>query len=126
MFKRIDHVEIIPENFDKTYAFYTEILGFKEKSRMDINRPPMKGIVFIELGDSVIEILNIENPPVPPRQPMQAGYVRIALEVEDMAKAVEYLKGKGVDITREPVDVGGSLRGEIADPDGLSIELRQW
>ncbi len=43
-----------------------------------------------------------------------------------MAKAVEYLKGKGVDIALEPVDLGDSLRGEIRDPDGLIIELRQW
>ena len=29
MFKRIDHVEIIPQDLEKTLKFYTEILGFK-------------------------------------------------------------------------------------------------
>jgi hypothetical protein len=29
-------------------------------------------------------------------------------------------------MAREPVDLGHSLRGEIRDPDGLIIELRQW
>jgi hypothetical protein len=43
-----------------------------------------------------------------------------------MAEAVEYLKGKGIDLAVEPVDLGGSFRGEIRDPDGLIIELRQW
>jgi predicted enzyme related to lactoylglutathione lyase len=46
--------------------------------------------------------------------------------VDEMKKAVEYLKGKGVTILREPVDLGNSFRGEISDPDGLIIELRQW
>jgi hypothetical protein len=45
--------------------------------------------------------------------------------VEDIAKAVDYLKSKGIAIAREPVDLGDSLRGEIRDPDGLMIELRQ-
>jgi glyoxylase I family protein len=26
----------------------------------------------------------------------------------------------------EPVDLGDSFRGEIRDPDGLILELRQW
>jgi hypothetical protein len=43
-----------------------------------------------------------------------------------MTRAVDYLKGKGVAIAREPVDLGDSFRGEIRDPDDLIIELRQW
>ena len=50
----------------------------------------------------------------------------IAIEVEDMDKAVEYLKAKGVEISSGPVVLGKSKRAEIKDPDGLSIELRQW
>lgn len=126
MFKRIDHVEIVPVDFDKTYSFYTDVLGFKEKSRMKMDRPPMREIVFAELADSVIEFLRIDNPAPASTDPMHAGYVRIALEVENMDKAVEYLKSKGVTISREPMDLGTSIRGEITDPDGLSIELREW
>jgi len=125
MFKRIDHVEIVPADWDKTFSFYTEVLGFKEKSRMKMDRPPMREIVFVELADSVIEFLHIDNPP-PGGEGMHAGYVRIALEVENMEEAVAYLKEKGVPISREPMDLGTSIRGEITDPDGLSIELREW
>ena len=50
----------------------------------------------------------------------------IALEVEDMNKTIEYLKSQGVEITKEPVALGKSKRAEMKDPDGLSIELRQW
>jgi hypothetical protein len=48
------------------------------------------------------------------------------LEVEDMAKAVNYLKDNRVVIAREPIDLGDSFRAEIRDPDHLLIELRQW
>ena len=41
-----------------------------------------------------------------------------------MAKAVEYLKGKGIAIAREPIELGESFRGEIQDHDGLITELR--
>ena len=43
-----------------------------------------------------------------------------------MEKAVDYLRGKGIAIALEPADLGDSFRGEIRDPDGLIIELRQW
>jgi len=47
-------------------------------------------------------------------------------EIVDMTEAVEYLKGKNVDVTVAPMDLGDSLRAEITDPDGFMIELRQW
>ena len=43
-----------------------------------------------------------------------------------MESAVDYLKSKGIQMAVEPVDMGNSYRGEIRDPDGLTIELRQW
>ena len=126
MFKRIDHVEIVPRNAEETIDFYINILNFKMKSRNEVKMPPMKEVIYLELGDTVIEIISADNPNPKSEEPWEIGYRGIALEVEDMAKAVEYLKGKGIGIAREPVDLGDSFRGEIRDPDGLIIELRQW
>ena len=39
MFKRIDHVEIVTARQDETVAFYTDVLGFREKARDRIQRP---------------------------------------------------------------------------------------
>jgi catechol 2,3-dioxygenase-like lactoylglutathione lyase family enzyme len=86
----------------------------------------MQEVIYLELGDTVIEIISVDNAIPKSDVPWQVGYRGVALEVEDMAKAVEYLKGKGIDMAVEPVDLGGSFRGEIRDPDGLIIELRQW
>ncbi len=126
MFKRIDHIEIIPQNLEKTLEFYTGILGFKIKQRQKLEVPPLEEIVYIELNGSVIELMKVKNPVSAPQNPWQSGYRMIAIEVEDMDKAVKYLASKGVGIAWGPVALGKSKRAEIKDPDGLSIELRQW
>jgi catechol 2,3-dioxygenase-like lactoylglutathione lyase family enzyme len=126
IFKRVDHVEVIPRDPERTIDFYTGILNFKIKSRNAVKKPPMQEVIYLELGDTVIEIISIDNATPKSEVPWQVGYRGIALEVQNMAKAVEYLKGKSIDMAVEPVDLGDSFRGEIRDPDGLIIELRQW
>lgn len=126
MFKRIDHVEIVPANYERTIKFYTEILGFQMKQRKKIDRPPLQEIVYLQLGDTLMEVMSVKNPAPPPAVPYEVGYKRIALEVDDMDKAIAYLKSKGVTISVAPVNLETSRRAEISDPDGLSIELREW
>ena len=126
MFKRIDHTEIIPADFESTLAFYTDVLGFTLKERRKIDRPPLDEIAYLQLGDTVLEVMAVSNPAPVSQEPWQVGFKRIALEVENMESAVEYLKNRGIEITREPVNLGTSLRAEFEDPDGLSIELREW
>lgn len=126
IFKRVDHVEIVPRDAEKTIDFYVNILGFRIKSRNEVKMPPMKEVIYLSLGDTVIEIISADDPSPKSEAPWEVGYRGIALEVEDMAAAVDYLQGKGIGIAMEPMDLGDSLRGEIRDPDGLIIELRQW
>jgi catechol 2,3-dioxygenase-like lactoylglutathione lyase family enzyme len=53
MFKRIDHVEIVTDQLDRTAQFYTEVLGFTVKARDRIERsglgvdPPQSSTKFI-------------------------------------------------------------------------------
>lgn len=126
MFKRIDHVEIVPSNLKRTLDFYTEILGFKVHERRRLEGSPIEEIVFIKLNDTMIELLAAKNPAPVSSEPYRVGYQRVALEVEDMDRAIAYLKSKGIEIVRGPVTIGTAKRAEIKDPDGLSIELRQW
>ena len=126
MFKRIDHVEIVPSDVERTLDFYQIILGFKLKVRVQVDAPPMKEVIYLQLGDTVIEVISADKPAVKSQEAWQVGYRAIALEVEDMEKAVEYLRERGIEMAREPVDLGTSIRGEIRDPDGLTIELRKW
>jgi glyoxylase I family protein len=50
----------------------------------------------------------------------------MALEVEDMQQALEYLKGKGIEPVWGPISRPAYARAEIRDPDGNHIELRHW
>ena len=126
MFKRVDHVEIVSVSAERTIDFYVNILGFRIKSRTEVKMAPMKEVIFLELGDTTIEIISVDNPKPKSEALWMVGYRGIALEVEDMAKAVDYLRDKGIAIAMEPVDLGDSLRAEIRDPNGLIIELRLW
>ncbi|HXE96214.1 MAG TPA: VOC family protein [Dongiaceae bacterium] len=126
MFKRIDHVEIIPANFEKSMKFYTEVLGFIVKQRLKVAAPPLEEIAYLELGNTVLELMRVPDAYCVAKEPWSAGYRMMALEVDDMDQAVEYLTGKGVAITWGPVDLGKSKRAEIHDADGFPIELRQW
>ncbi|TNF09494.1 MAG: VOC family protein [Gammaproteobacteria bacterium] len=126
MFKRVDHVEIVPTDAEKTIEFYVNAFGFEIRSRNEVKAPPMKEVNYLALGDTVIEVIAVDNPAEKSEAAWQVGYRAIALEVEDMSEAVNLLKGKGIEVTWGPVDLGNSIRAEIRDPDGLIIELRHW
>jgi glyoxylase I family protein len=126
MFKRIDHVEIIPRNFERSIDFYTGVLGFTVKQRVKVQSPPLEEVAYLGLGDTVLELMQVQDAACTPTEPWRTGYRMMALEVEDMDKAIAYLTDKEVAITWGPALLGKSKRAEIQDPDGLSIELRQW
>ncbi len=125
MFKRIDHTEIVTGDLKRTLNFYTEVLGFKIQRRFKPERLPLEEIVFIELGGTLIELFSVKNPAPASTGQWQVGCRRIALQVDDVGKAIEYLKSKGVEIVGSPASVENLKRAEIKDPDGLSIELTQ-
>jgi len=125
MFTRIDHVEILPSDFNRSIDFYQDILEFRLVSRMPVQAGPLKEIAYLQLGDTIIELLHVENP-TPVSAPMTVGYHAIALEVESMDDAITYLRDRGIGLTWGPIDLGTSIRAEITDPDGLTVELREW
>lgn len=69
MFKRIDHVEVVPSDVERSAAFYPEILGFKLKVRRKVEGPPLEEVVYLQLGDTLLELLKVRNPaPASPEQ----------------------------------------------------------
>lgn len=132
IFKRIDHIEIVPSNIEKTITFYVDVLGATIKRRQKVEALRQWGdytvdeIVYLTLGDTMIELIGVVNPSATKHDPWGVGYRMIALGVDDMDAAVAYLQTKGVELTTGPAILGPSKRAEIVDPDGLPIELRQW
>jgi catechol 2,3-dioxygenase-like lactoylglutathione lyase family enzyme len=130
MFKRIDHVEIVTKDMDRTIDFYTGVLGFKLKSRQKVGPPGGKAMLeisYIQLGDTVVELLAFDGAPVADApQNEHLGYRMMALEVTDMDQTAAYLKSKGIDIVWGPMKADNGIRAEICDNNGYHIELRQW
>ena len=129
MFKKIDHVEIVTDHLDRSVEFYTGVLGFKQRFRDSIPQPGGGGaleIAYLDLGATAVELLSYGKPAEPAPQKLQLGYRMMALEVEDMMKALGYLKTKGIEPVWGPVFRESYARAEIRDPNGYHIELRQW
>ena len=130
MFKRIDHVELITDQPERTVAFYTDVLGFKVRAR-DRVQPPGGGagldLAYLELGGTTVEIItHLGTTPAPAPTGLHLGWNLMALEVEDMTKALAYLKTEGVEAVWGPMTRDHYARAEITDPNGDHIELRHW
>jgi catechol 2,3-dioxygenase-like lactoylglutathione lyase family enzyme len=130
MFKRIDHVELVTDQPERTIKFYTEVLGFTLKSRIRVERSeegvPIE-LVYVELGGTTVELITYVGAIIAPAPTgIHLGYNLIALEVDDMGEAVAFLKTKGVDIVWGPITREHYARAEITDPNGYHIELRHW
>ena len=131
MFKRIDHIELLTAAPERVIAFYTGVLGFRERERMQIPETPSGPLelVYLELGGTMLEVMSYPEAkaPIAPRaaEP-RLGWQCLALEVGDMEGALSALKSKGVGVAWGPVKRPHYARAEIRDPDGNPIELRQW
>jgi len=130
MFKRIDHIELLTADPARTIAFYTDVLGFRERERARIPQTPSGplDLAYLELGGTTVEVMCYpEAKAIPSGSGEQRlGWQCLALEVEDMDGAMELLSAKGVKAAWGPVRRPDYARAEIRDPDGNPIELRQW
>jgi glyoxylase I family protein len=130
MFKRIDHIELLTAAPERTIAFYVDVLDFRERERARIPETPFGplDLVYLELGGTTVEVMCYPDAKaIAPRSPEQRfGWQCLALEVEDMDRALNVLKDKGVEVAWGPIKRPTYARAEIRDPDGNPIELRQW
>jgi catechol 2,3-dioxygenase-like lactoylglutathione lyase family enzyme len=119
MFKRIDHVEIVTDQLDRTVQFYTEVLGFTVKARDRIERSGLGvpiDLVYLDLGGTVVELISYEGVTVDPApQTEHLGYRMMALEIDDMKKTNRLSEDEGCRHrlgSKAPRDLfkGGDLR----------------
>ena len=124
MFKRIDHIELVTADPERAERFYTGVLGFRVRSRDTV--PGGLRLVYLDLGGTTVELLTYDEPQAPATEGGRLGYRMMALEVEDMDRALAALKDQGIAPSWGPVRRPTYARAEIRDPDGNAIELRQW
>jgi len=126
MLKRVHHIAIITSDYEKSKAFYIDILGLtpiREVYRKE--RQSYK--LDLALKDNyIIELFSFPNPPKRLTRPEGAGLRHLAFEVDDLPAVLANLKAKG--ITAEPIRIDeftGKQFSFIFDPDDLPIDSKE-
>jgi lactoylglutathione lyase len=122
---RILHTMLRVGDLPRAVSFYTEVLGMKLLRTTD--RPDQKySLAFVgyapEESSAVLELTynyGVE------RYDLGSAYGHIAIEVDDIRKSCDLVRGRGGKVTREPGPVKGgtSVIAFVEDPDGYKIEF---
>jgi len=103
MIKKIDHIGIAVKDMDAALKFYEEVLGMKAQGTEVVEEQKVK-TAFIPTGDSEVELLESTSPDGPIAKYIEKkgeGIQHIAFRVDDIEKALEDLKAKGVKLIDE-------------------------
>lgn len=118
-------VRYFVHDVDAAAAFYAEHLGFTLEAR------PAPGFAVLT-RDGLRLLLNLPSGPGGAAQPMPdgrkpspGGWNRIRIEVEDLAAAVDRLRGAGAHFRNDVVQGFGGKQILMEDPSGNPVELFQ-
>ncbi len=118
----IEHVSIRCRNIEATVEFYKKMFDAKVMLR----RTPGVGrrIVFLNIGDSMLELMEMDSALEPVDALTHFGVHHIGIKVEDFESVYKDLKAKGADFVGEPWEPTPGIRlAFLRDPNGAVIEL---
>jgi len=117
---RLAHIGIAVQDLPRSQDFYTGILGC---TITDHKEMPGLALVYLELGDQTLELLQYSADPVMDRQ--TGHYDHIALVVEDLMEEMQRLSDLGIDFSAEfpRTTPWGQRIAFFNGPDGERIEL---
>ncbi|MEZ8824157.1 VOC family protein [Vibrio sp. 10N.261.55.A7] len=124
MVESIHHVAIICSDYQRSKAFYTDVLGLsiiaenyresRDSYKLDLALP----------NGGQIELFSFPNPPERPSRPEAQGLRHLAFVTDSVEAAVSELNALGVEV--EPIRIDeftGKKFTFFQDPDGLPLEL---
>ncbi len=119
--KGTHHVAILSRNVPELASFYCEKFGVIARWRW-----PNTGIVFLDMGDTQIELVPQRNPTGAPPEFLQGvGLNHIALRVENIDQLYEELVASGVEPIEGPTSFEDVRIAFLKDLDGNIVELVQ-
>lgn len=131
MVNKVDHIGIAVKNLDETLKFYEDILGMKSMGTEVVEEQKVK-VAFLPIGDTEVELLESTEEDGPIAKFIEKkgeGIQHIAYKVDDIEKAIEELKAKGVKMIDETPRYGaGGAKIAFLHPKstfGVLIELCQ-
>ena len=122
---RFLHTMLRVGNLERSIGFYTKVLGMRVLRQRDV--PDGKyTLAFVgygeEAGNTVIELTYNYGTD---KYDLGSAFGHLAIEVPDIKKACEQVRGGGGKVTREPgpVKFGTTMIAFVEDPDGYKIEF---
>jgi catechol 2,3-dioxygenase-like lactoylglutathione lyase family enzyme len=139
---RFEHVGLTVSNLDQMVAFFTELLGFSVKARVQpfdplavsgitgIDGASAREVAYLARGEMTFELLEYRTPP-PQRshlRPCDPGYMHWLVEVEDVPNTTKRAAQYGFVAVSAPYRVAmgpnaGKLGTYLRHPDGFSLEV---
>ena len=127
--KHIDHIGIAVKSIEQAGKFYTDILGLKVQDIESVVDQKVD-VAFIPITDSEVELLEPTEPDGPVAKYIDSrgeGIQHIAFRVENIEKALEELKAKGVRLLdQKPRKGAGGAKIAFIHPketNGVLIEI---
>ncbi|MCZ8132751.1 MAG: VOC family protein [Steroidobacteraceae bacterium] len=139
---RLGHVGLTVSNLDEMLAFFTGMLGFAVKARLQpfdphavagitgVEGAVVREIAYVARGELTFELLEyLEPKPIlSPLRPCDPGYMHWLLEVNDLPAAVERAARHGFAPVRGPYPIAagpnaGRLGTYLRHRDGFSLEV---
>ncbi|MGH6958065.1 MAG: VOC family protein [Caulobacteraceae bacterium] len=114
MFKGVDHVVVAVKDLEAAVGRYETIYGAPPSDRSEAPAAGMK-MAFFRFPDSYVELVsNIdETGPIAKRLAERGeGVHLVAMRVENLEKAVEELRAKGIRLVGDP-GPGQPIRGQV-------------
>lgn len=121
---KIHHIAIICSDYERSKQFYTKVLGLKIIKETYREKRQSYKLDLALNGEYVIELFSFPNPPKRVSRPEAMGLRHLAFEVNDIKKAMDDLKHKGV--VTEAIRIDEITHKKFTffeDPDGLPLEI---
>ncbi|MDG9715299.1 VOC family protein [Streptomyces sp. DH24] len=127
---KVAMTSVYVDDVAKAHAFYTDILGFETRIRMDMGG----GDLFVTVGapegaqpDLQLLLEPGQGPIAEPyrRSVREAGLPAIVFSVDDVRAQYERLRGLGVLFPQEPQEQGPVITAVLDDTVGNLIQLAQ-
>lgn len=111
---------ILVNNMYESLKFYEEIVGLKLTERFQAG--PGMEISFLGEGETKVELIYNEK-----FKKLDAGNrVTLGFKVESLEEKIDFIKEKGINILRGPIQPNPSIKYFIIkDPDGVKIQFAQ-
>ncbi|MET7474544.1 VOC family protein [Streptomyces sp. NPDC005648] len=127
---KVAMTSVYVDDVTKAHAFYTDVLGFETRTRMDLGG----GTLFVTVGAAEgaqqdLQLL-LEPGQGPIAEPYrkavyEAGLPCIVFSVDDIEAEYERLRGLGVRFTQSPQEQGPVIAAVLDDTVGNLIQLAQ-